>query len=97
MDNLTAFIELNRRFLVDGWQSFNGEIGDSFGIDKGFLAKTSHGGKSINERFSLIPSRILTASEHLQGYDSPAELIDELLSQGYSLFEILEGIEGLRD
>ena len=97
MDNLDLFIESNRKFLVDGWQSMAKRNG------VGWVAETSTikdgtGGKQTNEKtFLIVPSRILSASPHLQGYDSPAELIDELLSRGYSLFEILEMIENSGD
>lgn len=94
MDNLDLFIELNRRFLVDVGQGFADNQGSSWGINKYINIdefKEQIGG------WKYLPSRILTASEHLQGYDSPSEMIDELLSQSYSLFEILEMIENSKD
>ena len=54
-------VEWVRRYLTDGWQSFKKELGDSWGIEQ-----NDHDQKDSSKVFSSIPSRILTASPHLQ-------------------------------
>jgi hypothetical protein len=89
MNNLDKLIESNRRFLVDGWQSTM-RAGNVFGHE----TRTHKGNSNITPtHFSKILDRIITASKHLQGYDSPAELIDKLKSEGIDLMDILEIIE----
>lgn len=51
-------VEWVRRYLTDGWQSFKKELGDSWGIETD--------NRGTVECFDSIPSRILTASPHLQ-------------------------------
>lgn len=78
-------VELARRTLVDGWQSFKKMAGDSWGIEQ-----NSHDPKSSTAVWYTLPDRILAASPHLQGYDVPGELIDELRSRGIGILEALE-------
>ena len=81
-------VEMARRYLVDGWQSFGNNPGDSWSVAL----------RQDRERvqpycFQSIPSRILTASPHLLGYSGHESLLDELKAQGLTLFEALERIE----
>lgn len=55
-------IEMCNRFLVDGWQSFKSEIGDSWGIKRQLNYDKMVDAVNM---FNSIPSRILTASQHL--------------------------------
>jgi site-specific DNA-adenine methylase len=52
-------IEMCNRFLVDGWQSFKKELGDSWGF--------ASGDERMPETtvFNSMPTRLLTASAHL--------------------------------
>ncbi len=55
-------IEAARKYLVDGWQSFASNPGDSWGIRQG----ESQPGKSYQELWhETLPQRILTAAPHL--------------------------------
>jgi hypothetical protein len=40
--------------------------------------------------WNALPTRILAASPHLQGYDVPGEEIDRLKAEGLTLLEALE-------
>jgi site-specific DNA-adenine methylase len=62
-------VEWVRRYLVDGWQSFGGNIGDSWATEKTFQRSDNPlSGKCGDQtrEFNNLPSRILTASPHLQ-------------------------------
>jgi hypothetical protein len=52
-------VEMARRYLVDGWQSFKYMPGDSWGI------QTQSACKSV-KTWQALPQRILTATEHLK-------------------------------
>ena len=67
-------IEEARRYLVDGWQSYTQDLGHGWGVKKETLVDCredgkrkggGHGGVSP-EGWNTLPSRILTASPHLQ-------------------------------
>lgn len=65
MDELVRLeVELARRMLADGWQSFKYMPGDSWGIqpqhDRGYVGI-----------WHSLPQRILAASPHLQGGERP--------------------------
>ena len=53
-------IEMCDRFLVDGWQSFKGQVGDSWGFQYQVT-----GTKNLAHNFNKLPTKILTASKHL--------------------------------
>lgn len=55
-------VEFVRRFLVDGWQSFKGEIGDSFA----FRVNVLRTGQGSPMGMIDLPFKITTASPHLQ-------------------------------
>jgi site-specific DNA-adenine methylase len=52
-------IEDARRYLVDGWQGFKKNLGDSWGLDFGA------GGKYPAKEWHNLPTRILAAAPHL--------------------------------
>lgn len=56
-------LEDARQYLTDGWQSFKGELGDSWATEQECDRRKS--GKVIEQVFAHIPSRILTAAPHL--------------------------------
>lgn len=62
-------VEMARRYLVDGWQSFKKESGDSWGTSKATLAdcridgKRAGGGSNDPKNWHTLPQRILTATE----------------------------------
>jgi len=72
-------IEMCNRFLIDGWQSIGKVNGDNFGIET-FENKKQSGNHGVN-RFNKVPSRILTASQHL----------------GQQFNELREGINAISD
>jgi len=52
-------IEAARKYLVDGWQGFKKNLGDSWGLDFGA------GGKYPAKEWHNLPTRILAAAPHL--------------------------------
>ena len=68
---LEARLEHARRYLVDGWQSFQKQNGSGWCAEKNNLADCYVGGKHLGGAKSLskdwhnLPSRILTAAPHL--------------------------------
>ena len=81
-------VELARRFLVDGWQSFAKIPGDSWGIET-----VERHGDSIHDPWQTLPDRIIAAAPHLQGISGHERRLDELRAQGLSLLEALEMID----
>lgn len=60
-------VEWVRRYLVDGWQSFKKESGDSWGLTRyTSMEKSADTMSNTPEHWHSLPSRILTASPHLQ-------------------------------
>lgn len=57
-------VEMARRYLVDGWQSFKHMPGDSWGMGT-HTDKKESGKESVNE-WHTLPDRILTATGHLK-------------------------------
>ncbi|MGA1114798.1 MAG: hypothetical protein ACO3TI_07625, partial [Aquiluna sp.] len=85
-------IEQARRYLVGNWQSVSGEL-NKMGSKAGWsfdrvLALDETKEKKSN--WHTLPTRILAASPHLQGYDVPGEEIDRLKAEGLTLLEALE-------
>ena len=78
-------VEIARRYLVNGWQSFKYMPGDSWGI------QPQHDRGCVDIWHSL-PARILTASPHLQGGDIPWDKVQELREQGMGLVEALDAL-----
>jgi len=78
-------VEIARRTLVDGWQSFRKMPGGVWGVET-----IERGSDSIHDPWQTLPDRILAASPHIQGYDVPGEEIDRLKAQGLTLLEALE-------
>lgn len=78
-DAVEDLIEMCQRYLVDGWQSFKDEIGDSWAFQT--FSDKKRGGSNHSNRFNSIPSRILTASQHL----------------GEKFNELRQGIESIPD
>lgn len=78
-------VEIARRYLVDGWQSFNKRPGDIW-----CTTVRQNQEKVAPHCWQTIPTRILAASPHLQGYDVPGDEIDKLKAQGLTLLEALE-------
>ena len=83
-------VEHARRYLVDAWQSFKKNPGDSWGTEK-YYEKHDE----FKEKFGLwqsLPYRILAASPHLQGISGHEEILDKLL-ESMPLLEALEILE----
>ena len=60
-------VEEARRYLVDGWQSFNGGSSDKRkAMGRSYEMWKTQSGGSTWENWYNLPSRILTASPHLQ-------------------------------
>lgn len=90
-------IEQVRRYLVDNIQSFSKTPGNAWSSGRQTLADTKDkngkhigGGQREVRAWNTLPSRILAASPHLQGYDVPGEEIDRLKAEGLTLLEALE-------
>ena len=88
MMNPHVEVEIARRTLVDGCQSFKYMPGDSWGVVQNVDRQKSN--KNPPSQWNALPTRILTASPHLQGYDVPGEEIDRLKAEGLTLLEALE-------
>jgi len=59
-------IEAARKYLVDGWQSFTKNQGDSLGVDRHTVPNPGNGGDaSPHLNWQTLPQRILTAAPHL--------------------------------
>jgi site-specific DNA-adenine methylase len=64
-------VEEAKKYLVDGWQSFQKQNGSGWCAERNNLADCYVGGKhlggakSLNKDWHTLPSRILTASKHL--------------------------------
>ena len=62
---LDVRVEMARRYLVDGWQSFNYMPGGSWGTSTGL--RTTHGtDKDLAKGWVNLPAHILAATEHLK-------------------------------
>ena len=86
-------VELARRYLVDGWQSFAKIAGDSWGMTKDTRLSVSPATMTGSpDAWHSLPDRILTASPHLQGISGHERRLDELL-QTMPLLEALEIID----
>ena len=58
--------EHKRKYLVDGWQSFTKNQGDSWGVDRHTVPNPGNGGDaSPHLNWQTLPQRILTAAPHL--------------------------------
>jgi len=82
-------VEIARRYLVDGWQSFTKELGGAWGVQR--YPNYDQFKESLGNWHSL-PARILTASPHLQGGDIPWDKVQELREQGMGLVEALDAL-----
>jgi site-specific DNA-adenine methylase len=78
-ESVDDLIEMCNKLLVDGWQSF-GDIIDNTWAFQTFDEK-SRGGSHHTNRFNSIPSRLITASQHL----------------GERFNELKQGIESIPD
>lgn len=86
-------VEIARRYLVNGWQSFKYMPGDSWGTDRHTIPQGQNGGdRSTAKTWHSLPARILTASPHLQGGDIPWDKVQELREQGMGLVEALDAL-----
>lgn len=72
LDDIEDEIELARRYLIDGWQSFKYMQGDSWGIQQ-----SVNDIKSNVSTWSNLPQRILAASPHLQGEPNPVQCLND--------------------
>ncbi|MGA0199117.1 MAG: DNA adenine methylase, partial [Prochlorotrichaceae cyanobacterium] len=82
LDDVLDEVEAARRHLVDVWQSFKKEPGNSWGIDKHAIPGREQGGDtSATTVWHSLPSRILAASPHLQ-CPQPIDTADCLNSVG---------------
>lgn len=89
MEDPRVEVEIARRYLVDGWQSFKYMPGDSWGTER--KQELGHPGAKCPETvWHSIPARILTASPHLQGCEVPWDKVQELREQGMGLVEALD-------
>jgi len=84
-------IEWARRYLVDAWQSFKYDPGNSWGHNSG-IRSTPGADKCLATTWQSLPYRILAASPHLQGISGHEEILDKLL-ESMPLLEALEILE----
>ena len=82
-------VEAARRYLVDGWQSFNKMAGNSWAAER---YREYDQFKENLGNWQTLPDRILTASPHLQGISGHERRLDELL-QTMPLLDALEIID----
>ena len=95
MMNPHVEVEIARRTLVDVWQGFAKNPGLGWGITRHTDRSTPElikagGFNRPQEIWQTLPTRILAASPHLQGYDVPGDEIDRLKAEGLTLVEALE-------
>ena len=86
-------VELARRYLVDGWQSFTSMPGGSWGVVQNVDRRKSRGNPP--SQWHTLPTRILSASPHFQGMDAadlPWGEIDALRESGMGLVEALDAL-----
>ena len=83
-------VEHARRYLVDGWQGFKKNLGDSWATETSTDKRLS--GKHQANQWHDLPYRILAASPHLQGISGHEEILDKLL-ESMPLLEALEILE----
>ncbi|MGA1531683.1 MAG: hypothetical protein ACO390_00965 [bacterium] len=79
-------VEIARRYLVASRQSVSRP-------NAGWRRQVGLGNETRSHpelSWNTLPSRILAASPHLQGYDVPGEEIDRLKAEGLTLLEALE-------
>lgn len=85
-------VEIARRFLVDCWMSFSKVPGQAWKKEK--ATDMVSGNPSSLKVWATLPSRILEASPHLQGYDAadlPWEEIERLKRErGWNVIEALD-------
>jgi site-specific DNA-adenine methylase len=89
-ESVDDLIEMCNRYLVDNWQSFKQENGDSWVAERSTKIDNTGGKQSREKTFLATPNRILKASQHLgerfnelrQGIDAiPDESIREQSKQ----------------
>lgn len=92
MDELVRLeVELARRYLVDGWQSFGYDAGHGWGAQRHTIPKGDNGGDiSMAKRWHTLPQRILAASPHLQGGEIPWDVVQGFREKGMGLIEVLD-------